>query len=470
MPTSGQTKNLLAKFNNVLKEETSCRDKISKLERKSIEITTKNFIHSSLIQKRIKQRKWKGLAETAGHKKKQLLDTINELIALNRNKSKLAEKKAVLLKPYQEVLSKPVSKQKNWAAAKDSLRDALKKNKKKPGEIKRYIDFLERFDYKKTSKVSERIIQNYHERIEAGFDRLLSAFAKEYFAHMAALVNMNELQSKTTGQIKSINKQALKLSEESFITLKKLLNSKPAQQQKTLASTYRKADAMLSKLLPVALSLYKQSISNKFTIAPLDDISIENGMVIRDLFLVLLTTKKMEFLVSNPHSKMYADWQDAGKTTTLQSKEPKAKSATIERLIKQGNKYNNTLISVKGKITRIKINHKFNKAISYAFITDGMREVRITLPHIKMDSGGMVPGSYAKVTGKWLQKNKESYNRPSLALDRVSYTTLAKSHWKSWVCLQMNKVYEPNPHSLNITHSWKPGANGAINQIKYSLI
>jgi len=470
MPSIDKFKQLADQLRTIQKQEIVFGKKILQLENRSLEIKTKNVIHATVLTKRIKQKKWKGLADTANQKKLSLLDDINAFIDFSNNTSSLAAKRAKLLKPYEESLKKPITQQPNWEQVKEGIIQALKKKNKKIREINNYIAFLESYDYVKAQKLNNQIIEKQNERRNQGFDRMLSAFAKEYFGHMAALVNQNELPHKTTSQIKTQTKQAQKLITQSLATLKKIFKAKPAQQKKQLQTIYNKADTMIFKLLACALSLYKQSISKKYTIASLDDISIENGTAIRELFLLLLATKKMAFAAINPNSKIYQEWQTASNKTTLTSKEAKIKLVTIDNLKKQGNKYNNKLVTIKGKITRVKITHKYRKAISFAFISNGTSEVRITLPHIKIDSGGLVPGSYAKVVGKWLQKNEESFDKPSLALDRISFSMLAKIHWKSWVALQLNKVYEIAPHSLNIQHSWKPGANGAINQLKYSLI
>ncbi len=470
MPANANLKKLLGQLQSIQKQEITCRNKLTALEIKSLDITTKNTVHPSAIEKRIRQKKWKGLLDTSQQKQRKLLANINSFIELNRTKSLLASQKDNLIKPYLTNLHKPLKKQANWPALKEELIIALKKKNKKTKTINNYINFLESFDYKKSLKLTNQISEKQNERIQQSADRWFAAFAKEYYTNIAASVNLNELPHRTTSQIKANHKQAAKLCSDHWVALKKIFTATPGQQKKQLEGIFSKTDAMIQKLLPCALSLYKQSISNKHSIASIDDISIENGSLIRELLLIIMASKKIAYVLTNPNTKIYNDWVQASKKTTITYKEPKVQLVTIDNLKKQGSKYNNKLIKVKGKITRVKITHKFRKVISYAFITNGKNEIRITLPHIKIDSGGMVLGSYAQVTGKWLQKNKESYDKPSLALDRISYSTLSKTHWPSWVALQLNNIYEANPHSLNIQHSWKPGSNGAINPIKYSLI
>jgi len=90
------------------------------------------------------------------------------------------------------------------------------------------------------------------------------------------------------------------------------------------------------------------------------------------------------------------------------------------------------------------------------------------MPYIKLDSGGMVEGAYAKVAGVWLASNYEADGLPALDIDRVDYTGISKTNWLAWLTLQLRPVFQPIPNSLNTSYSWEAGSSGAISPIRYN--
>lgn len=126
-------------------------------------------------------------------------------------------------------------------------------------------------------------------------------------------------------------------------------------------------------------------------------------------------------------------------------------------------------LSVQGKIINVTISHDGSKAISNAELEDeNGNTIIIAMPYIKLDSGGVVEGTYVKVAGVWLASNYEANGLPALDIDRVDYTSMSKTNWLAWLTLQLRSVFQPIPNSLNARYSWEAGSSGAISPIRYN--
>jgi hypothetical protein len=131
--------------------------------------------------------------------------------------------------------------------------------------------------------------------------------------------------------------------------------------------------------------------------------------------------------------------------------------------------HDNSDVIVEGIISNLKIKHvNAVKVISTADINDANNQsVKLTLPHFKLDSGGLVNGSYARLAGKFLQSNPEAQGQPAISLDRLAYKSLSGRNWNAWLRYQLRNMFEVPAHNIAVEFSLKPGKNGAINPIKY---
>lgn len=123
--------------------------------------------------------------------------------------------------------------------------------------------------------------------------------------------------------------------------------------------------------------------------------------------------------------------------------------------------------TVQGRVTAVEITHRGRKAISRATITDGAAEITVILPYIKLDSGGLVPGAWARISGTWRAASTEAGGGPALEVDRRALTTLGRTHWSERLLSMTDHIFTPVPHGLAVEWSWEPGTDGAGNQLRY---
>jgi hypothetical protein len=127
-------------------------------------------------------------------------------------------------------------------------------------------------------------------------------------------------------------------------------------------------------------------------------------------------------------------------------------------------------LSLEGVLGDVTIVHLRRKAISSAPVLDARgRSVTITIPYIKLDSGGMVPGSYVRIAGLWQKSSKEVNGAPALLIDRLNMGDLSRQSWSDWMRGHLHQIFQTVPHNLAASWSWEPGANGAGNSLRYGV-
>ena len=160
-------------------------------------------------------------------------------------------------------------------------------------------------------------------------------------------------------------------------------------------------------------------------------------------------------------------WTEAAQTLplTLSYKAPPA--VAIATLAADPAAMSGQLVTVEGALGPVTIVHRGRKAISSAPVADKKgRTITITIPYIKLDSGGMTPGAYVRITGLWQQSSKEVAG-PALLIDRLNMGELGRRSWNDWTIGRLASVFQASPHNLAAEWSWEIGANGAGNQLRY---
>jgi hypothetical protein len=141
----------------------------------------------------------------------------------------------------------------------------------------------------------------------------------------------------------------------------------------------------------------------------------------------------------------------------------------IGNVVVTPNAYNNSDILIEGTVQNLEILHlSATKVLSIAEIKNPQNKiVKIILPHFKLDSCGIINGSYAKISGKFLVSNPEAHNQPALSVKRFSFSTTSTTNWQAWLRHQTRTIFQPVSHNLSIDFSLETSSNGAINPIKY---
>jgi hypothetical protein len=124
-------------------------------------------------------------------------------------------------------------------------------------------------------------------------------------------------------------------------------------------------------------------------------------------------------------------------------------------------------VTVEGRAGTVAITHVAGKPISTMSLTDASgATVQVGLTHIKLDSGGLVAGTYARITGTYL-RSREDFTGPVLIVERRNLMRDAKTSWFDWLAHELEAVITPIAHNLLATWSWALGPDGAGNPLQY---
>jgi hypothetical protein len=127
-------------------------------------------------------------------------------------------------------------------------------------------------------------------------------------------------------------------------------------------------------------------------------------------------------------------------------------------------------LTIEGVLGDVTIVHLGRKAISSAPVLDARgRSATIVIPYIKLDSCGMVPGSYVRISGLWQKSSKEVKGAPALMIDRLNLGELGRRSWGDWMRAELNQIFQTVSHNLAASFSWELGTNGAGNPLRYGV-
>jgi hypothetical protein len=127
-------------------------------------------------------------------------------------------------------------------------------------------------------------------------------------------------------------------------------------------------------------------------------------------------------------------------------------------------------LSIEGVLGDVTIVHLGRKAISSAPVLDARgRSATIVIPYIKLDSSGMVPGSYVRIAGLWQKSSKEMKGAPALLIDRLNLGDLGRQSWNDGMRAQLHQIFQTVSHNLAASYSWEPGTDGAGNPLRYGV-
>jgi hypothetical protein len=228
------------------------------------------------------------------------------------------------------------------------------------------------------------------------------------------------------------------------------------------------ATALMNEVLPkaAAVSVRRHSPSGSFT----QDgrLAIELGDLIRALLRAIALGRFVAWLAKWPtDNNEVQDWIAHAKKLQFPPGHAPPVSQTISTLAVDSARLDGGDLSIEGVLGPVTIVHRGRKAISSATVTDSKgKSVKIVIPYIKLDSGGMVAGSYVRISGKWQKLSKE-VGGPALLIDRLNFGELGKRSWSDWVTTRLRHSFEAVPHGLAASWSWEAGADGTGNQLRY---
>ena len=141
---------------------------------------------------------------------------------------------------------------------------------------------------------------------------------------------------------------------------------------------------------------------------------------------------------------------------------------SVARLAKGDFPQTGKVVAVEGTLSSLAITHRARKAVSVAdLMGGGDRSVRIALPYIKLDSGGVVPGASVRVIGDWRRTLDWLEGGSALVVDQRNVGDLSRTYWQDWVTEALRYTFQPSPHGLEMSWSWEAGPDGAGNQLRF---
>lgn len=368
----------------------------------------------------------------------------------------------------------PVARRKDWPEYKAALIDSLRAKGLSEAVINTHVKRLEKSTYSTYAAGLRKPAFD----MEEGLNRQFTAALAHYMGNLLALYVARF-------NLRAANPPAVNQNIDAYC---QSVAATLAQKQKELFSTLRAADLQEAALqgdnlanfclqelnesaLDFAAAIYakRQGAGSDFTAD--GRAAAATGDLLRSLLLNVAAGRYAQW-VGGYHAKLHLsqEWlRQAGKLAfALPDAMPVGIS--IAELAANPAAHDGEELSVEGRIAEVTIRHKGRKAISTAKIEDeNGNAVTIAMPYIKLDSGGMVPGAYARVAGVWLDSNKEAEGNPALSIDRLDLLNQSKSNWLAWLTLELRNAFEPVPHTLNASYSWEAGAAGAINPVRFSV-
>jgi hypothetical protein len=193
------------------------------------------------------------------------------------------------------------------------------------------------------------------------------------------------------------------------------------------------------------------------------------GDLIRSLLRAIALGHYVAWSVGWPESmEPTGEWLREARELPFPSKVKLPRTVSIASLAAQSARWDGKAVTIEGLLGAVKIVHRGRKVISSAPVSDiDGKSVTIVIPYIKLDSAGMVPGAYVRISGVW-QEHSQEVNGPALQIDRLNFGELGKASWSDWATAKLRPVYTPVPHGLAASWSWEPGTDGPGNQLRYA--
>ena len=166
-------------------------------------------------------------------------------------------------------------------------------------------------------------------------------------------------------------------------------------------------------------------------------------------------------------SPLVAGWLAAATNLSFESAFRTPPVTSLADLARIPADFDATELSIEGHVGPITIVHRGAKAISSTTLTEKSgASVQVGIPYIKIDSGGMVPGAYARLDGRFMVRH-DDFTGPVLVLDRRNLAEGARTSWLDWLAHELSAVITPIAHNFAATWSWIAGADGAGNPLQY---
>jgi hypothetical protein len=190
------------------------------------------------------------------------------------------------------------------------------------------------------------------------------------------------------------------------------------------------------------------------------------GELIRGLLLGQALARRAGWMAGSDRGAV-KEWCDAAARLPFASRWSPPATLKISAIWTRSRQLAGTPVTVEGVVGQVSNEHIRRKVHSSASIADADgASIRVGITHIKMDSGGLVEGAYARISGTFIALDKD-FHTPIIRVDQRTYGEDAKRSWTDWKMIHLRRLFTPVPHGLTMAWSWELGEYGAGNQLRY---
>ena len=414
------------------------------------------------------KRDWKEFASLAQSLKKERLKTLADI--------EKSRKQILSLMPLLDDLDKvapelppPLPKIAGWKDQRKKLAASLRKRKLAPDKIEAILKAEEKRDFRKAPQQLRAMLDPAIAHLEKARQRQIASTMGATLADAVAQFNTSFKKAKP---YKAEEAQAwcrstysmLLDGEKAFWQL--LRDGKPEKATAEAAKLRKKAEASIKSGAELAASVAARR-RQPGSGAPENIATLWIAEVVRGLLRAIALGYVAESALAwGVKMDPTQEWIKAAVKLPFEGyTAPTAIPVRQFKKRKTGQEY-----TIAGVVTGVSITHRAGKAVSAIKIaSDKDNQITAALSHIKLDSGGMVPGAIARITGTWTDSIKWLPGGPALVVKRLNYGELSQKGWRDWVTAEIRNVYSPIPHGLAAIWSWEPGTNGAGNPLYYGV-
>lgn len=460
-----------------LKELQSCKeyqaDEKNLIKRSSPWGRLSKFQNRVTYMKELKEEKWASLNLTAKGEVKEHLGALEELEQKQSTVAKLYKDLPDLRLAFGKAI--PPSSRSDWQQERQRLYLLAEKKGLEQEKIEIGLKYLDNYDPKKEWKLIEGIVIKMYERLHLDWTRREAVLMGSRLADLVASVNLQVINS-PSDSLESLSADTLaileklnKIETEIWTSLKNKVDMQVLREKIRLLKEQVIEDIQ-------SFTIPKLALVSDFRKEKLQDPSIGNlAISIADLARRQLRAQALADALSwaiKFEGKVLDEWIKAAQSaTSFETKSQWPQIVSIDTLASAPQQYDGQAVAIEGVVQDVTIRHKGHerKVISTAVVAGENSKITVSLPFVKLDSGGFVPGSWCHIAGVWKSSSKDAAGEPALEIDRIPYSKLGKESFDDWLTNHIAPLFSPISHEIAGSWSWELGSEGAANPLKYGV-
>lgn len=354
-----------------------------------------------------------------------------------------------------------------WSSVRERMLSEAKDHGLTRQQVEEKLSDFERASVDDIFQITEKPVVWFGRQLDFAAATRFSALAAADLA--AAVAHFNEISEKKSAKKPQAN-LGKRSQGEAFSQIREIYSALQSGRPTSLLKKARTAEAKTGKLLEalITAAAYHAEHDDAGINIHLGREAIQIANAIRAMLLVKSTARYARWLAGwTGDSPQFARWSHAAKTRKFASNAVDVAPTRLADIVAAPGEFDGKYVGVEGKVGPISIVHRNRKPISSCTIHDDSGSyVRIGLEHIKLDSGGLVMGAYARIAGHYSIR-RDDFDTPVLVPDRRNFGEDSKTSWLDWLALEIMPSYWSVPHGLAIEWSWIPGRDGAGNLLQY---